>query len=239
MVWNAILTIVDSSDEIVVNLQPCVSNIISEKEAKAAKKKCKTAMEKGNMEGARIYAENAIREKNQALNCQYALPHLSLQSEFCLSSMLVCHTGTNSPTQSFYFPEVDLRLSSRIDAVAARVNTAVRMNAVTKSMGGIVKSMDSGNQSRWDVLRGIGQISHSLFEVDLICIIRREIQHCIHPSPAMKTMNPESISKVMDQVCWTLCNRQYFEPLYHNTMLNRLYVTVAVRAAVRGSGCHV
>jgi charged multivesicular body protein 1 len=58
-------------------------------------------MEKGNMDGARIYAENAIREKNQALNF--------------------------------------LKLSSRVDAVAQRVNTATKMNGLTKSMGSVVK----------------------------------------------------------------------------------------------------
>jgi charged multivesicular body protein 1 len=40
----------------------------AEKAAKAQKTKCKKAMEKGNMEVAKIHAENAIREKNQALN---------------------------------------------------------------------------------------------------------------------------------------------------------------------------
>jgi charged multivesicular body protein 1 len=64
----------------------------------------KKAIEQGNSEGARIYAQNAIREKNQALNY--------------------------------------LRLSSRIDAVASRVETAVRMGALTKSMSGVVKGMD-------------------------------------------------------------------------------------------------
>ena len=64
-----------------------------EKDVKTNKRKCKTAMEKGNMEGARIYAENAIRLHNQSLNY--------------------------------------LKLSSRIDAVAARVNTAVQMGKVT------------------------------------------------------------------------------------------------------------
>ena len=49
-------------------------------------------MEKGNMDGARIYAQNAIRLKNQSLNY--------------------------------------LKLSSRIDAVAARVNTAVQTGRV-------------------------------------------------------------------------------------------------------------
>ena len=63
-----------------------------EKDVKANKKKCKQAMEKGNIEGARIYAENAIRLHNQSLNY--------------------------------------LKLSSRIDAVAARVNTAVQMGKV-------------------------------------------------------------------------------------------------------------
>jgi len=62
-------------------------------------------MELNNMEGARIYAETAIRDKNQALNY--------------------------------------LRLSSRIDAVAQRVNTAVKMKTLTKDMSGIVNSMDS------------------------------------------------------------------------------------------------
>lgn len=39
-----------------------------EKEERQEKAKCKKAIQKGNMEGARIHAENAIRQKNQALN---------------------------------------------------------------------------------------------------------------------------------------------------------------------------
>ncbi len=81
----------------------------SEKNAGANKLKCKKAMEQGNMEGARIFAESAIRDKNTALNY--------------------------------------LRLSSRIDAVAQRVNTAVKMQTLTKDMSGIVKSMDSVMQT--------------------------------------------------------------------------------------------
>lgn len=56
------------------------------------------------MEGAKIYAANAIRKKNESLNL--------------------------------------LRLSSRIDAVAARVQTAVTMRKVTSSMTSVVKGMD-------------------------------------------------------------------------------------------------
>lgn len=39
-----------------------------EKEEKAEKVKLKKAIQKGNLEGAKIYAENSIRQKNQALN---------------------------------------------------------------------------------------------------------------------------------------------------------------------------
>ena len=81
----------------------------AEKNEKAAKKKLKKAIEKGNMDGARIYAQNAIREKSQALNF--------------------------------------LRLSGRVDAVAARVQTAVDMNKVSKSMVGVVKGMDAALSS--------------------------------------------------------------------------------------------
>ena len=63
-----------------------------EKNEASNKAKLKQAIEKGNIDGARIYAENAIREKNQALNF--------------------------------------LRLSSRIDAVASRLEAAVRMQQV-------------------------------------------------------------------------------------------------------------
>jgi charged multivesicular body protein 1 len=75
-----------------------------EKKEKEERKKIKMAIEKGNMDGARIYAENAIRNKNQALNF--------------------------------------LRLAGRVEAVANRVETAVRMQQVTKSMAGVVTGMD-------------------------------------------------------------------------------------------------
>jgi len=76
----------------------------SEKNEKKEQAKVKKAIEKGNDEGAWIYAQNAIREKNQALNF--------------------------------------LRLASRVDAVASRVATAVRMYMLTKNMGSVVKGMD-------------------------------------------------------------------------------------------------
>ncbi|BGP45405.1 hypothetical protein JCM10450v2_001223 [Rhodotorula kratochvilovae] len=72
------------------------------------KAKLKKALQQGNAEGARIYASNAIRKKNESLNL--------------------------------------LRLSSRIDAVASRVETAVTMRQVTGSMTAVVKNMDRAMQ---------------------------------------------------------------------------------------------
>lgn len=67
------------------------------------------ALQQNNTDGAKIYASNAIRKKNEALNY--------------------------------------LRLGSRIDAVASRVETAVTMRGVTSSMGSVVKGMDKAMQS--------------------------------------------------------------------------------------------
>ncbi|KAJ6794829.1 ESCRT-related protein CHMP1B [Iris pallida] len=76
-----------------------------EKEEKAEKLKIKKAIEKGNTDGARIYAENAIRKRGEQMNY--------------------------------------LRLSSRLDAVVARLDTQAKMQAVGKSMASIVKSLES------------------------------------------------------------------------------------------------
>eukprot|EP00794_Sanderia_malayensis_P000115 gene115-726_t len=80
-----------------------------EKEEKAEKLKLKRAIQKGNLEGARIHGENSIRQKNQALNY--------------------------------------LRMGSRIDAVAQRVQTACTTKQVTQSLAGVVRSMDSAMKS--------------------------------------------------------------------------------------------
>ncbi|KAH0687672.1 hypothetical protein AABB24_006848 [Solanum stoloniferum] len=76
-----------------------------EKDEKSEKLKVKKAIEKGNMDGARIYAENAIRKRSEQMNY--------------------------------------LRLSSRLDAVVARLDTQAKMSTISKSMGNIVKSLES------------------------------------------------------------------------------------------------
>uniref|UniRef100_A0AAR2LRG8 CHM1B protein n=1 Tax=Pygocentrus nattereri TaxID=42514 RepID=A0AAR2LRG8_PYGNA len=94
-----------------------------DKEEKVEKAKVKKAIQKGNMEVARIHAENAIRQKNQSVNF--------------------------------------LRMSARVDAVAARVQTAVTMNKVTKSMAGVVKGMDATLKSmNLEKVSGVGERFH-------------------------------------------------------------------------------
>uniref|UniRef100_A0A7S2L033 Uncharacterized protein n=1 Tax=Leptocylindrus danicus TaxID=163516 RepID=A0A7S2L033_9STRA len=85
------------------------SSVKCKKSEKAALDRLKKAIKQGNTEGARIYAQDAIREKNQAVN--------------------------------------HLRMASRIDAVAARLETAIRMDTVNKSMQGVVKGMSKGMAS--------------------------------------------------------------------------------------------
>ena len=80
-----------------------------DKNMAAQKLKLKKAMEQGNMEGAKIHAQNVIREKNQSLNF--------------------------------------LRLGSRIDAVASRLETAIRMQEVNKAMVQTVKGMSNAMKS--------------------------------------------------------------------------------------------
>lgn len=76
----------------------------SERDSDRDIEKCKQAMQKGNLEVAKIYAQSAIRKKNESVNF--------------------------------------VKLSARMEAVASRLDTAIKMKMVTKAMGTMVKGMD-------------------------------------------------------------------------------------------------
>jgi len=76
----------------------------AEKDEKAEKLKVKSAIEKGNIDIAKVYAQNSIRKRAESLNY--------------------------------------LRLASRLDAVASRLDTQMKMNQVNASMVGIVSSLE-------------------------------------------------------------------------------------------------
>eukprot|EP00794_Sanderia_malayensis_P019138 gene19138-21055_t len=80
-----------------------------EKDQKTQQLKVKKAIQQKNIEGAKIYAENAIRKKNESLNY--------------------------------------LRMASRVDAVASKIQSAMTMKQVTKNMGSVVKGLDKALQS--------------------------------------------------------------------------------------------
>lgn len=73
-------------------------SIKCEKDEKAEKMKAKKAMEKNNIEGARIYAQNAIRLKNDSLTylklasrCAHVLPvhDAALDASVCSGRLAV------------------------------------------------------------------------------------------------------------------------------------------------------
>mmetsp|Transcript_8119 Transcript_8119/g.20856 ORF Transcript_8119/g.20856 Transcript_8119/m.20856 type:complete len:205 (+) Transcript_8119:76-690(+) len=132
----------------------------AEKEEKAERSKVKKAIEKGNMEGARIYAQNAIRQKNQSMNY--------------------------------------LRLSSRVDAVASRVESAVKMQMVTKQMAGVVKGMDASLQSMdvEKIAKVMDGFERSFEDVD----VRSEyIEQAINSSTSA-AMPEEEVESLLQQV---------------------------------------
>ncbi|EHA98941.1 Charged multivesicular body protein 1a [Heterocephalus glaber] len=81
----------------------------AEKDSKAEQAKVKKALQQKNVECARVYAENAIRKKNEGVTW--------------------------------------LRMASRVDAVASKVQTAVTMKGVTKNMAQVTKALDKALSS--------------------------------------------------------------------------------------------
>eukprot|EP00897_Mesotaenium_endlicherianum_P010464 jgi/Mesen1/9446/ME000626S08695 len=131
-----------------------------EKEEKAEKLKVKKAIEKGNMDGARIYAQNAIRKRTEQLNY--------------------------------------LRLSSRLDAVTARLDTQAKMNVVNKSMANIVKALDSALASS-----NLQKISETMdqFEQQFVNMeVQSEfVENAMAGSTSLSTPE-ESVNSLMQQV---------------------------------------
>jgi charged multivesicular body protein 1 len=134
-----------------------------QKNAKAASAKVKKAIQQNNPDGARIYAQDAIREKNQALNC--------------------------------------LRLASRIDAVSSRLDTAVRMNQLTISMGGVVKGMSKGLQAM-DIdklTRTMEKFEHQFDEWDIRTAYMEDTMNATTATITPAEQVDELIQKVADE----------------------------------------
>lgn len=108
------------------------------------------ALSQGNSDGARIYAQNAIRKRSEYLNL--------------------------------------LRLSSRIDAVASRVETAVTMRQLTGNMTNVVRGMDKAMDNM--NIEQASQYTISLLSLSFLENV--EISY-------LMLITPLQISRVMDK----------------------------------------
>merc|ERR1719424_2695630 len=130
------------------------------KEEKAEKEKIKKCLEKDNHDGARIHAQNAIRNKTNAQNY--------------------------------------LRLSSRVDAVASRLESAMKMQQVTKSMGNVVRGMDKvlGSMNVEQISKVMDSFEKSFEDMD----VRSEYIEGAMNSSTTGTMPEEQVETLMQEV---------------------------------------
>merc|ERR1719331_757325 len=131
-----------------------------EKDEKTEKNKIKKALEKDNHDGARIHAQNAIRQKTQAQNY--------------------------------------LRLSSRVDAVSSRLESAIKMQQVTKSMGSVVKGMDRvlGSMNVEQISKVMDSFEQSFEDMD----VRSEYVESAMNSSTTGVMPEEQVDSLMQMV---------------------------------------
>merc|ERR1719379_1545112 len=117
-------------------------------------------MEKENHDGARIHAQNAIRQKSNAQNY--------------------------------------LRLSSRVDAVASRLESAMKMQQVTKSMGSVVKGMDKvlGSMNVEQISKVMDKFEQSFEDMD----VRSEYVEGAMNSSTTGVMPEEQVDTLMKMV---------------------------------------
>jgi len=130
------------------------------KEETVEKGKIKKALEKDNHDGARIHAQNAIRQKNNAQNY--------------------------------------LRLSSRVDAVSSRLESAIKMQQVTKSMGSVVKGMDKvlGSMNVEAIGKVMEQFERSFEDMD----VRSEYVEQTMNASTTAAMPEEEVDTLMQMV---------------------------------------
>jgi len=132
----------------------------AEKEEAAEKLKVKKAMEKGDPETCKIYAQNAIRIKTQGNNY--------------------------------------LRLSSRLDAVASRLESAIKMKQVTKQMGTVVKGMDKVLASM-DINKIASVMDHFEQSFDQMDMLSNTVEGAMNSSTAT-TMPESDVDALLQQV---------------------------------------
>ena len=89
-----------------------------------------------------------------------------------------------------------LRLASRVDAVASRVQSALNMNMVTSSMSSIVRIMSSmtGNRNVWRTAATMDRFEHQFAELDMqMALVEQSVDRTVVTSTPCDQVNaPES-----------------------------------------------
>lgn len=147
-----------TSKQMVRSSKKCDKNMAANKE------KLKKAIEQGNVEGARIYAQNVIREKNQSLNF--------------------------------------LRLSSRIDAVSSRLETAIRMQQVNQAMKDTVRGMSNAMKSMevTQIAKTMEDFEKNFEDMD----VRSGYMESTMDSTTLMSTPPDQVDQLI-QVAWLYC----------------------------------
>merc|ERR550514_1566907 len=91
-----------------------------------------------------------------------------------------------------------LRLSSRIDAVASRLESAIKMQQVTKSMGSVVKGMDKvlGSMDVDKISKVMDQFERSFEDMD----VRSEYVEQTMNASTTAAMPEEEVDTLMQMV---------------------------------------
>merc|ERR1719499_2157137 len=115
------------------------------------------------MEGAKIYAQNAIRAKNQSLNY--------------------------------------LKLSARMDAVAARVQTAIDMKLLSKDMKNVTRAMDSvmNTMNIEDISRNMDKFEEQFEDMDLNAQYMEQAMDTSTAQSMPQTQVDELMSQIADE----------------------------------------
>ena len=129
-------------------------------EEKKERAKLAKAIEKGNQETANIYAENAIRQKQAALNY--------------------------------------LRMSSRVDAVASRLDQAIKMKQVTRAMGRITKGLEKSMENM--SLEQITMVMEKAEEVFTDLDVQASVVEGAMSGTTATAANPDSVKALMSEV---------------------------------------
>ncbi|PRP81494.1 snf7-family protein [Planoprotostelium fungivorum] len=159
-----------------------------EKNEKLQKLKLKQAIEKGNIEGARIYAENAIREKNQALN------YLRLSSRLdAVSSRLEVAVRMKAVTKSMQ--GIVKGLDSAMKSMDMNKITAV-MDQFEKQFEDLDVQSDYIEQS----MNASTSVSTPVDQVDLLISQVAEehglaVSEQLHSGPILKPTTEQSVAE--------------------------------------------